>query len=142
MQRRPKLEGPELLAALAGGFLSSYDAFAGLIGMNFAGAGATGFRGVLSVTLGFELPVYVIFLFVSRRALTYACWSMYAVIHIEDWVLALTEKVFPVDAIGILEAFFVTILFSGGGLVSLAVALLATYLYREERETLARNSAL
>jgi hypothetical protein len=137
VQRRPKLEGPELLAALAGGFLSFVDVFIGLVAMPFAGAGATGFLRVLSITLGFELPVYIVFFFVSRRALMYACWSMYAVIHIEDCVFELTEKVFPLDAFGILKAFFVTIVFSSEGLVSLAVALLPTYLFKEERRRLA-----
>jgi hypothetical protein len=126
------MEGPELLAAMAGGILSFIDVFIACA-MNFAGAGAVGFLRVLSITLGFELPVYIVFFFVSRRALMYACWSMYAVIHVEDCVLVLREKWFPVDVFGISKAFFGTILFSSEGLVSLAVALLATYLFREDR---------
>ncbi len=108
--------------------------------MNFAGAGAVGFLRALSITLGFELPVYIIFFFVSRKALTYAFWLMYAVIHIEDCVFGLSEKWFSVDVFGFLKAFFVTIVFSSEGLVSLAVALLATYLFREERRTAAPRS--
>lgn len=133
MKRRPKMDELELLAAVAGGFLSFVDVFIGLGAMPFAGAGPMGFLRVLSITLGFELPVYIVFFFVSRRALMYACWSMYAVIHIEDCVFVLRERWFPVDVFGILKAFFVTIVFSSEGLVSLAVALLATYLFREDR---------
>lgn len=133
MRLRPKMDGLELLAVVAGGFLSFLDLFIGLGAMPFAGAGPMGFLRVLSITLGFELPVYVVFFFVSRRALMYACWSMYAVIHIEDCVFELSQRVFPVNVFGILEAFVVTIVFSSEGLVSLAVALLATYLFREER---------
>jgi hypothetical protein len=136
----PNLEGPELLAAVAGGLLSFLDVVIGLLAMPFAGAGPMGFLRVLSITLGFELPVYIVFFFVSRRALMYACWSMYALVHIEDCVFELTEKAFSVDVLGFLKAFFVTIVFSSEGMVTLAVALLATYLYREEQQTLARNS--
>ena len=133
MLHRPKVDGLELLAVVAGACLSFLDVFIGLGAMPFAGAGPMGFLRVLSITLGFELPVYVIFLFVSRRALMYACWLMYAVIHIEDCVFELTEKAFSVDVFGFLKAFVVTIVFSSEGLVSLAVALLATYLFREEK---------
>jgi hypothetical protein len=132
------MDGLELLAAVAGGFLSFIDLFIGLVAMPFAGAGPMGFLRVLSITLGFELPVYIVFFFVSRRALMYACWSMYMVIHIEDCVFVLSEKWFPVDIFGILKAFLVTIVFSSEGLVSLAVALLATYLFRAERRAVAR----
>jgi hypothetical protein len=97
-----------------------------------------GFLRVLSITLGFELPVYIVFFFVSRRALMYACWLMYAVIHIEDCVFAISEKWFPVDVFGILKAFVVTIVGSSEGLVSLAIALLATYLFRKEQRAVAK----
>jgi hypothetical protein len=110
--------------------------------MPFAGAGPMGFLRVLSITLQFELPVYIVFFFVSRRALMYACWAMYAPIHIEDTVFVLSEKWFPVGVFGISKAFLVTIVFSSEGQVSVAVALLATYLYREERQTLARSSPI
>jgi hypothetical protein len=132
--------GLQLLAAVIGGFLSFIDVFIGLIAMPFAGAGPMGFLRVLSITLGFELPVYIVFLFASRRALMYACWLMYAVIHIEDCVFVLSEKWFPVDVFGILKAFVVTTV-SSEGLVSLVVALLATYLFREERREVAQASA-
>jgi hypothetical protein len=135
VQRGLKLEKPELLAIVAGGALSFLDVFIGLVAMPFAGAGPMGFLRVLSITLGLELPVYIIFIFVSRRALMYACWSMYALIHIEDCVFVLSEKWFPVDPFGILKAFVGTTVFSLEGLVSLGVALLATYLFRKERES-------
>ena len=141
MHHRPKMDGLELLAAMAGGFLSFIDVFIGLVAMPFAGAGPMGFLRVLSITLGFELPVYIGFFFVSRRALMYACWSMYAVIHIEDCVFELSQKVFPLTVFGVLKAFLVTIVFSSEGLVSLAVALLATYLFRKERWAVAPVSA-
>ena len=117
MQRRLNMDGLELLAAVAGGCLSFLDVFIELVAMLFAGAGHMGFLRVLSITLGFELPVYIVFFFISRRALMYACWSMYVVIHIEDCVFALSEKWFPVDVFGILKAFVVTIVFSSEGLV-------------------------
>jgi hypothetical protein len=136
------MNGLELLAAVTAGFLSFLDVFIGLVAMPFAGAGPTGFLSVLSITLGFEFPVYIGFFFVSRRALMYACWSMYAIIHVEDCVFELSQKVFPFNVFGILKAFLVTIVFSSEGLVSLAVALLATYLYREDRRaTLAFKDA-
>jgi hypothetical protein len=133
VQRRPKLEGPELLAAVAGAFLSFLDLVIGLLAIPFAGAGPLGDIAALSISLRFVFPVYMVLLFISRRALMYACWLMYAVIHVEDCVFALSEKWFSVDVFGFLKAFVVTIVFSSEGLVSLAVALLATYLYREER---------
>lgn len=133
MQRIRKMDGLELVAAVAGACLSFVDVFIGLVAMPFAGAGPMGFLRVLSITLAFELPVYVAFFFVSRRALMYACWLMYAVIHVEDCVFALSGRWFPVDVFGIAKAFVVTIVFSSEGLVSLAVALLATYLFRKNR---------
>ena len=133
MQRRPKIDGFEVLVIVAGGVLAFLDLFIGLVAMPFAGGGPMGFLRVLSITLGLELPVYISFLFVSRRALMCACWSMYAVIHLEDCVFALSEKLFPVNTFGILKAFVLTIVFSSEGLVSLAVALLVTYLFREEQ---------
>jgi hypothetical protein len=131
---------PELVAAVAGGCLSSLDAIIGLIAMPFAGAGPMGFLRVLSITLGLELPVYIVFFFVSRKALMYACWFMYALVHIEDTVFVLTDNWFPVDPLGIAKAFLVTIVFSSEGIVTLLVALLATYLFMEERQMLARTS--
>jgi len=109
--------------------------------MLFSGVEPMGLRA-LSFTLEFEFPVYIVSFFVSRRVLMYACWSMYALIHIEDCVFVLSDGWFPADVFGFIKAFFVTILFSSEGLVSLAVALLATYLFREERETLARSAPL
>jgi hypothetical protein len=134
------LAGPEVLAAAAGGFLSFIDVFIGLVAMPFAGAGPMGFLKVLSITLAFELPVYIVFFFVSSRALMYVCWSMYVVIYIEDFVFVLSEKWFPADAFGIMRAFVAAIV-SSEGLVSLAVALLATYLFKEERRAVAQASA-
>jgi hypothetical protein len=131
------MDGLELLAAVAGGFLSFIDVFIGLVAMPFAGAGPMGFLRVLSISLGFELPVYIVFFFVSRRALMYACWSMYVAIYIEDCVFVLSEKWFPVDVFGILKSFVAAIV-SSEGFVSLAVALLATYLFREERRRVAQ----
>lgn len=92
-----------------------------------------GFLRVLSITLRFELPVYIIFFFVSRKALMYACWFMYALVHIEDTAFVLTDNWFPVDALGIAKAFLVTIVFSSEGIVALLVALLTIYLFVEER---------
>ncbi len=127
------MAGLELVAVVAGGILSFLDVFIGLIAMNFAGTGAAGFLRILSITLGFELPVYIVFFFISRRALMYACWSMYALIHIEECVFVFSEKWFPVNAIRILEVLVGATLFPEG-LISLAVALLATYLlFREDR---------
>jgi hypothetical protein len=132
-----KIDGTELLAAVAGALLSVLDAFIGLIAMPFAGAGPMGFLRVLSITLGFELPVYIVFFFVSRRALMYACWSMYAVIYLEDCAYIFSEKWYPLNVLGILKTFVASPITSEG-LISLAVALLATYLYREEKRRLAR----
>ena|SRR5579871_2642120 len=133
VQHRPKLKGLELVAAVAGAIFSFLDLVIGLLAMPFAGAGPLGDIAALSISLRFVFPVYMVLLFISRRALMYACWSMYVVIHVEDCVFELSQKAFPSNAFGILEAFVVTIVFSSEGLVSLAVALLATYLYREER---------
>ena len=129
---RPKLDGPELIAAVLGASLSLFDAFIGLIAMPFAGAGPMGFLRVLSITLGFEFPVYIVSFFVSRRVLMYACWSMYVVICIEHWIFDVSENASGILA-GLLGAGV-----SSECVVSLAVALLATYLFREERETLTR----
>jgi hypothetical protein len=134
------LAGPELIAAVLGGCLSVIDGVIGLLAMPFAGSGPMGFIRVLSVTLGFELPVYIISFFISRRALMYACWFMYGLIHIEDTVFLLTEDSSPLNVFAVLRAFLATIVFSSEGIVTLVIALLATYLFREERETLARNS--
>ena len=57
-------------------------------------------------------------------------------------MFVLTDNWFPVDALGIAKAFLVTIVFSAEGIVTLLVALLTTYLFLEERQTLARNSEL
>ena len=132
-----KIDGTELLAAVAGALLSVLDAFIGLIAMPFAGAGPMGFLRVLSITLGFELPVYIVFFFVSRRALMCACWSMYVVIYIEDCVFVLSEKWFPFDLPGVVKSLAGAVV-SSEGLVTLAVALLATFLFREERQRMVR----
>jgi hypothetical protein len=135
MTRLRRLGGDEWLAAIAGAFFSFLLAtFAVLVvGIGFVGTRTTGFDRFASVTVGFELPLYAIMFFVSCRLLMYVCWTMYGVVYIEMCVSlfmdqssqkeSLTLKVMDVIAVNLDPRVF----------LSLAVASLATYLFREEK---------
>jgi hypothetical protein len=127
-----KMDGAELLAALIGAFLAFITTVIGLFAIPFVGAGPEGAFRVLSISLGIEFPIYVIFLFISRRVLMCGCWVMCVISYAANCMVLISEKWFPVDFIGILKTLGIAILLPDD-LLCVVVALLTTYMYRTER---------
>jgi hypothetical protein len=131
-----KMDRIEIFAASAGLFFASVTTFVGLIAIPFAGTGPEGYLKALSILFGFELPVYIVFFFISRKALTCACWAMFAIDYVVGLLFRLSEGGFGKGVLGIL------VIIPWENLPGILIPLVATYLYKEEKRRLAGDWSL
>ena len=136
--RMLKMDRAELLAAMAGALCALYTTIIGVFAIPFAGTGSIGYFKMLSISLGFEFPVYIVALCISRKALMSACWVMYAANYPAACIVLFSEKWFPLNPLGVLKTLIVAIVYPTSLLI-IAVALLATFSYRAEKQRLARD---
>jgi hypothetical protein len=126
-----KMNKTEVLAALAGLFFVLVATFIGVFAIPFAGTGPVGLPKTISVLLGIELPVFIVFFFISRRALMIVCWMMFAADAVFEILFNVTESGFSLSALHLFLGIVPWI-----NLTGILVPLSATYLYREEMRRL------
>jgi len=123
----------EIMAALVGLFFAICTSFIGFM-IPLAGWG----HGLASVavhylflSLGIELPLYLLFLLISRRWLVCACYAMCAINFVGAGLLERSNILGALHLMDFVGITIMSVLFPGE-LTSIAVVLVALYLRRSE----------
>lgn len=131
--KRRSTASAKFVAVPLGIFFASATTFLGLIA-SFTGYGR-GLSGVaahyLTISLGSELPLYVVLLFFSRRALALGCCSLCLINFVGAFLLKLSDYSGVSHAPSIWHI-LVKSFFFPGQLLSLVVAIIALYVYSQQ----------
>ena len=123
--------------AILMGFLCAFaTTFIGLVAVPFTGYGfglARVANHYLNISLGLELPLYIVLICTRRKAPMYACVAMCLINYLGVFLLTLCDVSGPLHTTTLLRLFAESIFFPGE-ISSIAVALIAVYLYGNRGE--------
>ncbi len=88
-------------------------------------------RHCVVIESGLEFPVYIILIFISRKALAYAYGALFAMRYFCVFLLALNDCSRCIGIVSTLKMIFLSIIFPEN-LLCLAVVLISLFLYKAE----------
>jgi len=117
------------------GFLCAFiTTFIGIVAIPFTGYGfglASVANHYLNISLGIELPLYIVLICIRRKVLTYVCAGMCIINYVGVFLLTLRDISGPIHAMVLLKLSAESIFFHGE-ISYIAVAFRAHYLHKDQ----------
>ncbi|HEV2132963.1 MAG TPA: hypothetical protein VGR47_01745 [Terracidiphilus sp.] len=127
------MDANEIWASIFAILLAGFNTYMGIFAIPFVSTPRGAFLW-LAIVLGLDFPLFTtLFFCISKKSLVYASWAIYVIVYVSDCLVHFSEKLFPLDTVGILKTLVVSVL-NPDGIASIAVAFLSVYLYRAERK--------